>query len=208
MQSRYREVCGQLKSPHLFNGHTPDSMRTFSMLEWNWSELNPSLWQQERRGMCMDCQKVWSAEPGAINSPQLKHDGSPLPLPYRRTVLKPRSKWKGGNFLFLGPNQRAVTTIGYNSKEPTSELPTATRWSAVHSLQEQQQPLSEERVRVYSQQMRFSQERITVMVLQIKWREGPSEARTCSTAKGNGTRWMRFQMTEGKGHTQHTQPCM
>lgn len=120
MQSRYREVCGQLKSPHLFTGHTPDSMRTFSMLEWNWSELNPSLWQQERRGMCMNCQKVWSAEPGAINSPQLKHDGSPLPLPYR-TVLKPRTKWKGVDFLFLGPNQRAVTTIGYNSKEPISD---------------------------------------------------------------------------------------
>lgn len=56
MQSRYREVCGQLKSPHFFTGHAPDSMRTFSMLEWNWSVLNPNLRQQQKRGMC-----VWVA---------------------------------------------------------------------------------------------------------------------------------------------------
>lgn len=117
MQSRYREVCGQLQSPHLFTGHTPDSMRTFSMLEWNWNELPWTF--GSKRGMYMWIAirfGVVNQEP--FNSLQLKHEGFPFPLPYRRIVLKPRSeKWgRVISFFFLGLNQTAILTTEQNPK--------------------------------------------------------------------------------------------
>lgn len=42
------------KSPSFHWAHP--RLRTFSMLEWNWSELNPNLWQREE-----ECVRMWIA---------------------------------------------------------------------------------------------------------------------------------------------------
>lgn len=81
-------------------------------VELKWTNLN--LWRQERN-VYVNCHKVWSGKPGAINSLQLKHEGFPFRLPYRRIILKPRSE-KWGNFLFLGLNQTAILTTEQNPK--------------------------------------------------------------------------------------------
>lgn len=54
-----------------------------------------------QRDVYVNCREVWSGEPGAIDSPRLKREGLPFPLPYRRCILKPRCKWKGGVMSFF-----------------------------------------------------------------------------------------------------------
>lgn len=49
---------------HLFTGHTPDSMKTFSMLEQNWTKPKP-LAAREERNVNMNHHKVW-CKPGPL----------------------------------------------------------------------------------------------------------------------------------------------
>lgn len=68
---------------------------------------------------------------GAVNQApliRLSEHMTGLPFPSLREELSSNQQIneKGGDFLFLGPNQRAVTTTDYKSKEHVSQQSNST----------------------------------------------------------------------------------
>lgn len=65
-------------------------MRTFSMLEWNWSDKNPTFGSY-RQEECMSCHGFRWWNRSRSNSLQFKHEAFSSSLPYWRLALRPRS---------------------------------------------------------------------------------------------------------------------
>lgn len=147
----------------------------------------------------MSRHKVWGGETGVVNSLQFKHKAFPFLLPYRRLVLKPRSTWKGGDFLFLSLNQRVITTTKENAWWMDKSIP----WSAVWShLKRSSNCWMSKGSDVYPTNGVTTNITVISLSNQATSRR-PNKAIPYGMAKGNRTQWIHFQMKKGKGYSAH-----
>lgn len=77
--------------------------------------------------MCETCPKVWSGEQGPlIRLSENMTTGLPFPSLREELSSNQQINEKGGDFPFLGPKQRAVTTTDHKSKEHVSQQSNST----------------------------------------------------------------------------------